>query len=61
VGRRLNELELGERRGLRSPFRTIDVVLNLLPVSAAVYEDLLDTGIGEELEGVLDQRGICEG
>jgi hypothetical protein len=38
-----------------------DVVLNLLPVGAAVHEDLLNTGIGKEFEGVLDQRGIREG
>jgi hypothetical protein len=46
---------------LRSPFRAVDIVLDLLSVGAAVYEDLLDTGIGEEFEGVFDEGGVCEG
>ena len=28
---------------------------------AAVYKDFLDAGVGKELEGVFDERGICEG
>lgn len=58
---RLDKLQLGEGRGLRRPFRAVDVVLNLLSVSTTVDEDLLDTGVGEKLEGVLDERGVCEG
>lgn len=61
MGRRLNEFELGERGGLRSPFRSVDVVFDLLPMGAAVYKNLLNTCIGKEFEGVLDQRSVCEG
>jgi hypothetical protein len=30
-------------------------------MGAAIYEDLLNTGIGEKFEGVLDEWGVREG
>lgn len=35
-----------------------DVIFNLICVSAAAYVYLVDTGIGEEFEGELDEWGI---
>ncbi len=29
-------------------------------MTSAVYKNILDSGVGEELESVLDQRGICK-
>lgn len=45
---------------MRRPFRPVDVVLNLLPVSTTIDKDLFDTSIGEKLESVFDKRGVCE-
>lgn len=61
VGGGLDELQLGEGRGARGPFRALDVVFDEVSVGAAVDEDLLDAGVGEELEGVFDERGVGEG
>lgn len=39
---------------------TLDIVFNFFRMTSAVYEDVLNAGIGEELESIFDQRGICE-
>lgn len=46
---------------MRSPFRPLDVLFDLLSMCAAVYEDFFDAGVGEKLEGVFDERGVGEG
>ena len=43
--------------GRRNP---LDIFFNFVRMTSAVYEDVLNAGIGEELESVFDQRGICE-
>jgi hypothetical protein len=46
---------------LSRPLGSVDVFLDLLSVSTAVHEDLLDARIGKKLKGVFNERGICEG
>ena len=40
--------------------RLLDVFLDLFCVTAATYEDFLDSRIGKELKSIFNQRGICE-
>lgn len=42
------------------PFRGLDICFYLFGVCAAVDIDLTDAGHGEELEGVFDERCVCE-
>lgn len=44
----------------RSGEEVLDVFFELVGVGAAVYEDLLYTSTGEELEGVFDERSVCQ-
>lgn len=39
---------------------TLDVVFDLVRMNPAVYKNVLDTGVGEELESIFDQRSICQ-
>lgn len=39
---------------------TLDIVFNFVRMTSAVYENVLNAGIGEELESIFDQRCICE-
>ena len=58
VGRGANDLDIVERRNLGSPFRLLDVFLNLVGVGSTVDKYFVDSSVGEELEGTFDQRGI---
>lgn len=39
---------------------TLDVLFDLVRMTPAVYKNVLDAGIGEELQSIFDQRGICK-
>ena len=39
---------------------TLDIVFDLVRMNPAVYKNVLDTGVGEELESIFDQRSICQ-
>lgn len=39
---------------------SLDIVFNLVGVSAAIDEDVLNTSVCEELEGILNQGGVCQ-
>ena len=54
------ELELRMTETVWGPVDTPDILLDLVGVSAAVDEDILDTGVCEELEGIFNQGGVCE-
>ena len=38
----------------------LDVIFNLVRMTSAIYENVLNTGICEELESILNQWGVCE-
>lgn len=54
-------LNLLERRPLLLPLRVLNVVFNLLGVDGGKDEDFFDTGRGEKVEGVVDERCAGDG
>ena len=38
----------------------LDVLFNLICVASAVHKNILDSGIGEEFESILDHGGVCK-
>lgn len=58
VGRGADDLDIVEGRNLGSPFRLLNVFLDLVGVGSTVDKYFVDSSVGEELEGIFDQRGI---
>lgn len=53
-------VRIEDDRNAWGPAGTPDILLDLVGVSAAVDEDVLDTSVCEELEGIFNQGGVCE-